>query len=144
MSYAYRSIQNPDHPYRLEDMNVFFSDLGCLEIIQAVLDENGTIKNFPGLVKDERWEKKHRLGQCYDVRFEAQFHSLDSGEYLMLWTIQPSGWHWTDSDGFGFSGDSSITLYSVIDPEGRFTKPFELYRIDRTRYCTEFDSYVEK
>lgn len=138
MSYTYISINNSDYPYRLQDMEVFFSDLSCLDIIKAVLDESGNIKNFPGLVNDERWEKKHRLGQCYDVRFGAQFSPLEQNKYLMLWEIQPSGWHWVDDDGFGFSGDSSITLYSVIDSDGTFTKEFELYSIDRTRYCDEF------
>lgn len=142
MSYAYMSIKNPDHPYRLQDMQVFFTDMKCLDIIKAVLDEDGKIENFPGLVKDERWESKHRLGQCYDVRFEALFYSLENDEYLMLWMIQPSGWHWADDDGFGFSGDSSITLYSVIDSNGKFTKEFELFSIDRKRYCDEFDRYL--
>lgn len=143
MSYQYISINDPIHPYKLQDMQVFFSDLSCLDIIRAVLDEDGKIKNFPGLVKEERWEQKHRLGQCYDVRFEAQFYSLENGAYLMLWLIQPSGWHWVDDDGFGFSGDSSITMYSVIDSSGAFTKKFELFSIDQTRYCKDFDRYLK-
>ena len=143
MGYPYKCIDHPGHPYRLQDMAVFFSDLGCLDIIAKVLDEDGKIKNFPGIIKDDRWEKKHRLGQCYDVRFEAQFYSLENGNYLMLWLIQPSGWHWVDDDGFGFSGDSSITLYSVVDPDGTFTKKFELFSIDQTRYCKEFDRYLK-
>ncbi|MBP1581306.1 MAG: hypothetical protein J6A26_02755 [Oscillospiraceae bacterium] len=142
MSYLYQYIQTPSHPYRMQDLNVFFSGLNCLEIIKAVLDEAGNIKNFPGITKDERWEKKHRLGQCYDVRFEAEFHALEQERFLMLWTIQPSGWHWMDSDGFGFSGDSHIMLYSIIDKQGAFEKPFELFSIDQTRYCHEFDHYL--
>ncbi|MBQ8559709.1 MAG: hypothetical protein IJ439_07010 [Tyzzerella sp.] len=144
MSYTYISINNPIHPYRLEDMDVFFSDRGCLKIIQKTLDEEGKIRNFPGIIKDERWERKHRLGQCYDVRFEAQFYSLENEEYLMLWLIQPSGWYWMDDDGFGFSDDSSIMLYSVINKTGDFTKKFELFSIDQTRYCHEFDRYLQK
>ena len=142
MGYTYMSINNPTHPYRLQDMEVFFSDIRCLDVIQKVLDEDGKIRNFPGILKDERWEKKHRIGQCYDVRFEAQFFALENGEYLMLWLIQPSGWSWMDDDGFGFSGDSSITLYSVVDKDGDFTKEFELFRIDQTRYCHEYDRYL--
>lgn len=142
MSYTYTNINNTVHPYRLQKMEVFFSDLSCLDIIKKVLDEEGKIRNFPGLVKDDRWEKKHRIGQCYDVRFEAQFFSLENGEFLMLWMIQPSGWHWVDDDGFGFSGDSSIMLYSVLDKNGNFTKEFKLFSIDQTRYCHEFDRYL--
>lgn len=138
MSYAYININNSLHSYKLENMNVFFSDLSCLDIIKKVLDEEGKIRNFPGIIKDERWEKKHRIGQCYDVRFEAQFSSLKNGEFLMLWLIQPSGWYWVDDDGFGFSGDSSIMLYSVLDKNGNFTNKFKLFSIDQTRYCHEF------
>lgn len=144
MSYTYMSINNPAHPYRLQNMEVFFSDLSCLEIIKKTLDEEGKIRNFPGIIKDERWAQKHRIGQCYDVRFEAQFHALENDAYLMLWLIQPSGWHWMDSDGFGFSGDSSIMLYSVIRSNGEFAKEFELFSIDNTRYCHEFDQYLSK
>lgn len=108
MSFAYESIENPKFSYKLKDLDVFFDDMRCLDVIEAVLDEEGKIKNFPGIVKDERWEDKHRIGQCYDVRFEAQFFAMESDEFLMLWMIQPSGWHWVDEDGFGFTGDSVL------------------------------------
>lgn len=144
MEFSYLPTKNPDLPYRLQNMPVFFSDLSCLDVIQAVLDEEGRIRNFPGLVKDERWVQKHRLGQCYDVRFEAQFYPLEQGEYLMLWMIQPNGWHWVDDDGFGFTGDSAIVLYSVTDKHGSFQKSFTLFSIDRTRYCQDFDQSLPK
>ena len=143
MSYTYMSINNPNHPYRLRGMDVFFSDISCLEIIQKVLDKEGKIRNFPGIAEDERWKQHHRIGQCYDVRFEAQFYSIEQNEYLMLWLIQPSGWDWVDDDGFGFSGDSSIMLYSVVDKNGMFMKEFELFSIDRVRYCHDFDEYIK-
>ena len=95
-------------------------------------------------MKDERWKKEHHIGQCYDVRFEAQFFALDDDQYLMLWMIQPSGRNWADDDGFGFSGDSSIVLYSVIQKNGEFAKAFELFSIDKTKYCHEFDRYMSK
>lgn len=143
MSHPYMNIKNPETPYRLKDLNVFFQDMRCLDIIQTVLDENGNIRNFPGIVKDERWEQKHRIGPCRDVRFEAQFFHLENGTYLMKWLIQPSGWEWVDEDGFGFSGDSSIMLYSILDETGTFLKKFELFSIDRTRYCHDFDRYLQ-
>lgn len=143
MSFAYMSVDNPRFPYRLKDLDVFFTDMSCLDVIEAVLDEEGEIKNFPGIIKDERWESKHRIGQCYDVRFEAQFFAMESGQFLMVWMVQPSGWHWVDEDGFGFNGDSVIMLYSLLDGDGRFAKPFELFSIDGTRYCHEYDKYVK-
>lgn len=143
MSDTYVNIRNPVTPYKLRNLQVFFNDMSCLDVIKVVLDEEGKIRNFPGIVKDERWESKHEIGQCYDVRFEAQFFAMEPGEYLMLWLIQPSGWHWVDDDGFGFNGNSSIMLYSVVDREGIFTKKFELFSIDGNRYCHDFDEYVK-
>lgn len=142
MNYEYINIKNLRHPYRLKDSEVFFNDLSCMDIIKAVLDEKGNIKNFPGIIIDERWESKHRIGQCYDVRFEAQFLAMENVEYLMLWMIQPSGWYWVDDDGFGFNGDSSITLYSIIDKNGNFLKKFQLFSINRYIYCHDYDQYL--
>lgn len=99
--------------FRLKDLNVFFTDQSCMKTIEAVLDADGKIRNFPGTEAD--------------------------GRTLMKWMTQPSGWEWMDDDGFGFSGDSSIMLYSVPDADGNFTMPFALYSIDGQRYCRDFD-----
>ena len=141
MKYICRENGNPNLPYRLAELPVFFSDLSCLDIIEATLDDTGKIKKFPGIMEDERWKRKHRIGQCYDVRFEASFYAMDDQKYLMLWLIQPSGWEWVDDDGFGFSGDSSIMLYSIIDNRGNLKK-FELFSIDGVRYCHDYDQYL--
>jgi len=144
MSLTYKCTGRSPLSFQLEKHSVFFSDEQCLKIIETVLDENGQIVDFPGIVEEERWIRKQRVGIFHDVRYEARFHLLDNGTYLMLWLIQPSGWHWADDDGFGFSGDSSIMLYSVLDEKGNFTKKFELFSIDQTRYCDDFDAYVCK
>ncbi|MBE6038430.1 MAG: hypothetical protein E7218_04425 [Anaerofustis stercorihominis] len=138
MSYGYVSLQSSFYDFRLKDMDVFFSDMKCLDIIKAVLDENGNIKNFPGITEDERWQNKMNVRLFYDVRYEACFISLDDGTFLMKWIVQPNGWYWVDEDGFGFSGDSQITLYCIIDENGNFTKKFELYSIDNTLYADEY------
>lgn len=143
MDDLYMRVYSPELPYRLKHLPVFFRDESCLDVIRAVLEEDGTIRNFPGIVRDERWAGKHRLGQCYDVRFEAQFYPIDKGNFLMVWMIQPSGWHWADSDGFGFSGDSIIQLYSVVDGAGNFLHKFQLFSIDQERYCHDFDACLE-
>jgi len=139
MNDLYVITKNQKTPYCLTELNVLFRDLSCLQPISAVLDQKGNILNFPGIVQDERWVGKHRIGQCYDVRFEAQFYSLKDDEFLMLWLIQPNGWHWVDEDGFGFTGDSEITLYSVLTKNGEFTRKFELFRIDKTVFCHDYD-----
>lgn len=143
MRFAYVKTGHAPPAFRLRDLAVFFSDERCLEIIRSVLDEKGSIRDFPGIVEDERWERKQRVGIPPDVRYEAQFYALEDQTYLMKWMIQPSGWEWVDDDGFGFPGDSSIMLYSVIDGSGSFTKKFELFSIDGTRYCHDFDQYLD-
>lgn len=142
MSFEYVNTGHLPLAYRLNNLEVFFSDERCLKIIQTVLDENGQIKQFPGITEDEQWTSKQRVGICPDVRYEAQFYFLDDNTYLMLWLVQPSGWYWVDEDGFGFSGDSSITLYSLVDKEGNFARKFELFSIDQTRYCHKYDDIL--
>lgn len=139
MSFTYIKTGRSPLAFRLKDLNVFFTDQGCMKTIEAVLDADGKIRNFPGMEADGRWEKKQNIGIPRDVRFEAQFIALADGRTLMKWMTQPSGWEWMDDDGFGFSGDSSIMLYSVLDADGNFTMPFALYSIDGQRYCREFD-----
>ena len=142
MNFAYKSTNRLPLQFRMEHMPVFFSDEQCLEVIHLVLDADGCIRNYPGIVEDERWMEKQRVALCPDVRYEAHFYSMENAEYLMLWLVQPSGWYWVDEDGFGFTGDDSIMLYSVLDQKGNFLKKFELFDIDGTRYCHEFDKYM--
>lgn len=142
MNFSYTPIPNRSNRFRLMALPVFFSPEESVDIVEKVLLENGKFRHFPGIVQDERWEKELRIGLAYDVRFEAQFHLLKNGEYLMLWLIQPSGWHWVDEDGFGFTGDSSIMLYSLLDAGGNFKQEFRLFSIDSIRYCQDFDQYL--
>ena len=142
MEYSYISTGRSPLAFRLRDLNVFFTEQNCLDIIASVLDEKGGIRNFPGIIEDRRWTEKLNVGRITDVRYEAVFCSLDDRTYLMKWMIQPSGWYWMDDDGFGMTSDSSITLYSILDHNGNFLKQFELFSIDQTRYCSDFDAYL--
>ncbi len=142
MDLEYMNTGHAPTAFRLIKLPVFFSDESCLDIIEKVLDEKGAIINFPGYFDDERWKTKQKIGLFQDVRHEAQFHNMNNGTYLMLWLTQPSGWNWIDDDGFGFSGDSSIMLYSVLDENGNFLKQFKLFSIDHERCTHDFDEYL--
>lgn len=128
--------------YRLKDLYVFFSNEQCLGTIQKVLDESGKFRNFPGITRDERWTDKLRGTVLPDIRYGAEFYLLNENSCLLIWLIQPNGWYWVDEDGFGFNGDSSIMLYSVVDNRGVFAKKFELFSIDQTIYCHDFDDII--
>lgn len=87
-------------------------------------------------------KKEHQIGQCFDMRFEAQFYSLEEGKNLMRWMIQPDGWYWADDDGFGCTTDKSITMYAVIGNNGEFIGPFTLFSIGNERVCHDYDACV--
>lgn len=142
MAFTYIPTKYDSKRFRLERLPVFFTPEESVGVIEKVLWEDAKFRNFPGIAEDERWAEKLRIGLAKDVRFEAQFHGLKSGEYLMLWLIQPNGWYWVDEDGFGFTGDSSIMLYSLLDADGNFKQEFQLFSIDDTHYCHDFDQYV--
>ena len=143
MSFDYHNSLSPKVPFKLKAFPVFFRDESCLEAIVAVIDEKGSIKNFPGIIWDERWIKEQKLIIEEEVAFEAKFYPLENERYLMLWLVQPSGTYWMDKDGFGIEDDLSIELYSIVNKHGVFEKTFELYSIDWKPYCHDFDRYVD-
>ena len=125
--------------YKVKELPVFFNTEECFEIIQKVIDENGKFLHFPGIVNDERIDKERRVKLFEEIRYEADFYSLDNGNYLMIWLIQPDGMYWADEDGFGIEDDLPIQLYSIVDSNGNFIQAFELYCIGNTKYTDEFD-----
>ena len=143
MSFAYHKTSSPSIPFKLDTLPVFFRNETCLDVIEAVLDEKGNIRNFPGIIEDERWTKEQQLIIKEEVAFEAKFYPLDNDRYLMLWLVQPCGTYWMDRDGFGIEDDLSIELYSIVNKHGEFEKPFELYSIDYEPYCPDFEQYVD-
>lgn len=141
MAFAYMNTGHVPSFFRLEELPVFFGDLQCLEVIEAVLEEDGRIKNFPGILEEESWLKKKRVALFPDVRYEAQFFPLEKGGYLMKWMIQPSGWYWADEYGFGRTSDESIVLYSILDAAGNFKQEFRLFSIGGRCYQPEFEAF---
>lgn len=120
--------------YMVNKCTIFFYSIDCFEIIKKVIDEKGNIINFPGIKEDERIDKELRVHLFHDVRYEACFKRIDENNYFMEWMIQPDGMYWMDEDGFGIEDDRSITLYSIINSNGNFIKPFELYSIGKEKY----------
>ena len=143
MSFAYHTSMSPSVPYKLDALPVFFRDETCLAVIDAVLEANGNIRRFPGIVEDERWKNVQKLIIEENVEFEAKFYPLENERYLILWLVQPSGTYWMDKDGFGIEDDLSIELYSIVNRRGEFEKPFELYSIDWKPYCHDLEQYVD-
>lgn len=47
------------------------------------------------------------------------------GFALVVWTIQPDGQYFADSDGFGMTHDQELNLYAYIDKNATFLVPFQ-------------------
>lgn len=112
-----------------EGMSVFFVDEEK-DLCRQIVDKWGNIRNFPGIVYDERFVKefgKHEVAPI--VRFDARFANCPDGKYLMVWTVRPDGRCWMDSWGFGGEDYESVSLYSLIDLNGDFVQPFKLHSI---------------
>lgn len=107
---------------------------------REILARDGHFADFPGIVYDEewmRWFEYPSVGEC--VVFGALILKKQNGQYLFLWTIQPYAADPGDEWGFGADEQLKIVLYSILDADGRFTKPFELYSIGGDCYYNDPD-----
>lgn len=125
------------HMYRSagEDSTVCFVD-EARGIRKMLVDCDGRIQNFPGMVKDDFWVKDvpdRYMGA--QIRFRTSFEKRGDG-WIMLWQIWPDGRYWEDDDGFGMTNDEEITLYTFVNSDGEFTGPFRIYRMGRRNYYT--------
>ena len=99
-------------------------------ICRVIVDEQGVIRDFPGIEDPERIRSLLDNGSMEPrIRFRTDFCRKEDGIH-MLWQIQPDGRYWADDDGFGMENDCEVILKSVLDDEGRFTMPFRLYEVN--------------
>ena len=118
------------HRYRHagEDSTVYFVDENR-QIRKKLVDVNGRILRFPGIIREEFWAKEVSANALQpQIRFRTSFEKRE-GKWIMLWQIQPDGRYWEDEDGFGAEKDLEVTLYTYVDENGDFTGPFQIYRL---------------
>lgn len=48
-----------------------------------------------------------------------------NGVTMVVWTLQPDGCYYADSDGYGMTDDDEINVYAYIDREGHILVPFQ-------------------
>lgn len=111
-------------------------------IRKLLVDFEGNIQDFPGIVQEEFWTKivsPHALKP--QIHFRPSFNKRENG-WLMLWEIQPDGRYWADEDGFGMEDDEEVTLYTYVDKNGRFTGPFRIYQVGN--HCYTLDRFEQR
>ncbi len=102
-------------------------------IRKTIVDDRGMILRFPGIAHPDlvsMYSKGH-LG--HQIRYSSHI-SLLSGQYALIWQIQPDGRYWEDEDGFGGTSDDEIDLYAPLDESGNFAKPFRIFSIGSNKF----------
>ena len=123
------------HMYRREgeDSTVCFVD-EKRGIRKKLVDANGNILRFPGIVREDFWIKEVSGNALRpQIRFRTSFERRKD-KWIMLWQIQPDGRYWEDEDGFGAENESEVTLYTYVDENGDFTGPFRIYAVGMHQY----------
>ena len=93
---------------------------------RCIVNSAGEIQNFPGFA-DSSWKKA--LDFPFDdnkVRFTFWISPFSQGKAPVRWLIQPDGRYFEDEDGFGAEHCAEIEMYSELDENGQFTRPFSL------------------
>lgn len=93
------------------------------KLIKQIVDENGKILDFPGVVHGD-WEQDLENPLTPYVRFSLDF-GMTENLIKFIWTVQPDGRYWADEDGFGMDDSKEIVLRSSLDLDGNFTEPFK-------------------
>lgn len=126
------------HMYRTagEDSSVYFVDENR-GIRKMLVDSRGKIQNFPGIVREEFWQKEVTPRALEpQIRFRTSFEKRN-GMWILLWQIQPDGRYWEDEDGFGAENEEEVILYTFVDRDGNFTGPFRIYSVGMKKYYSE-------
>lgn len=123
-------ISEPNYEFVIkQDYTVIFVNEEK-DIKKQIVDKDGNICEFPGVEYTDKI--KDELGKSIIepiVKYQVLFEKIDDSRFIMVWTVRPDGRYWMDSWGFGAEDYESLSLYTYIDENGDFTKPFQLYSI---------------
>lgn len=70
-------------------------------------------------------ELAQRNAMSVKVPYYFGIEDYENGITLVMWTLQPDGRYYADSDGYGMTNDEEINLYAYIDKEGYILVPFQ-------------------
>ncbi|MBQ7922855.1 MAG: hypothetical protein IJ325_09835 [Clostridia bacterium] len=119
--YVFEEVPNGYRGYRMTDVYLMKTDDPTFH--RCLVDGNGRIRNFPG-IREGEWKKELEYPCDDKVRFAFRIGEYKDGKAYVSWTLQPDGRYFEDEDGFGAENCEEICLYSYLDEDGKFTKPF--------------------
>lgn len=123
------------HLYRRagDDSSVYFVD-ESRGIRKMLVDSEGRIQDFPGIVKEEFWVKEvSETAMNPQIHFRTSFNARNDG-WIMLWEIQPDGRYWGDEHDFGMDHEEEVILGTFVNMDGCFTGPFRIYKMGQKHY----------
>lgn len=91
--------------------------IGTLSLWNASAVEISSIFEMPGVAQ--------RNAMSVKVPYYFGIEEYSNGVTLVVWTLQPDGCYYADSDGYGMTDDEEINLYAYIDKEGHIIVPFQ-------------------
>lgn len=100
------------------------------EFHSRITDKRGRFLHFPGYVNGS-WEQKLDSPFTPCVEYQCYVGPFEEGKALFEWMVQPDGWYFADSDGFGAEKCEEVWLCSFIDEKGKFTEPFSYMLVVR-------------
>ena len=121
--WEWNDVSNGYGGYR--EVDVYLYNLNDPTFRRCIVDGSGHIRAFPGFEKGA-WIKDLEFPLDNMVRFVFRIYGYKNGKALVSWTLQPDGRYFEDEDGFGAEHCEEICLYSYLDKEGKFTKPFSI------------------
>lgn len=121
--FEFEEVPNGYGGYRM--VNVWLLKVDDPGFSRLIVDKDGFIRHFPG-VTGEDWKKGLEYPMDKKIRFGFWIGKFEGGLARVRWTLQPDGRYFEDEDGFGAEDCEEITLYSDLDRNGRFVRPFSL------------------
>lgn len=91
--------------------------VGTFSLWKASAVELSSVFGLPSLAQRNAMSAK--------VPYYFGIEDYKNGVALVVWTLQPDGCYYADSDGFGITDDDEIKIYAYIDKEGHILVPFQ-------------------
>lgn len=120
--FEFDQVPNGYGGYRMS--NVYLLNMDDPSFKRCIVDETGTIQNFPG-IEEGSWIKELEYPLSDKTQFRFWIYAYEDGKASVEWTLQPDGRYYEDEAGFGGENCEEVTLYSYLDTNGFFTQPFK-------------------